>query len=214
MLKEYNDKQSSAEKKRDLIIQAGMQAIPYIGGTLSTIYFGAKQERRFKRLESFYAELASEVAAIRNQMASIEIHDQVALGAILEELNEKVEKEPTMEKREFFKNYFKNTLKKPITTDFDERKYFLETLVAMSLLECELLAFISTQAGSIQVGNIQKPDTDQYAIVGAIGRLKSYGFLMSSQGSFVVGGGQDNALQEQVRVSGFGKEFRDFCLHA
>jgi hypothetical protein len=191
-----------------------MNAIPYVGGSLSAIYFGVKQERRFKRLESFYAQLANEVETMRDQVASVDQQNKVALEAILEELNEKVEVEPTEEKREFFKNYFKNTLRKPVTTDFDKRKYFLQTLSDMSLLECELLAFISVQPAIISVGSIQKPGANQYAIVGAIGRLKSYGFLMSSQGSFAIGGGQDNALQEQVQVSEFGKEFREFCLQA
>jgi len=82
----------------------------------------------------------------------------------------------------------------------------------MSLLECELLAFISSQLRPVLVGDIQKSGIDQYAIVGAIGRLKSFGFLKSFQRSFTIGGDQDNALLEQVQVSSFGKEFVDFCL--
>lgn len=213
-MKEDNKDKLSGTEKRDLIIQAGMQAIPYVGGPLSALYFGVKQERRFKRLESFYAELARELTKIGNQVASIDQQDKDALKAILEDLNEKVEMEPTLEKREFFKNYFKNTLKKPITTDFDKRKFFLDTLADMSMLECELLAYLSTIPGPTLVGHLQKKGTDQYAIVGAIGRLKSYGFLMSFQGSFAIGSEQDNVLQEQVQVSSFGKEFRDFCLQA
>ncbi|WP_169709525.1 hypothetical protein [Deferrisoma camini] len=213
-MEEKSSNKLSSSEKRDLVIEAAMQAIPYVGAPLSVIYFGAKQEKRFKRIESFYAELAEEINEIRDQIASVDKQNKEALAAILEELNEKVETEPLEEKRQFFKNYFKNTLRKPITNDFDKRKYFLQTLADMSLLGCELLAFISSQPGAVLVGNIKKPGTDQYAIVGAIGRLKSYGFLMSFQGSFTIGGGQDNALQEQVQLSHFGKEFVDFCLKA
>ncbi|MBU1339337.1 MAG: hypothetical protein KKD56_09735 [Acidobacteria bacterium] len=213
MNEEREDKLSISEK-RDLVIQAGMQAIPYVGGSLSTIYFGTKQEKRFKRIETFYAELASEVKKIRDQFAPIDQQNSDALGAILEELNERVEKEPTAEKRQFFKNYFKSTLRKPVTTDFDKRKHFLQTLADMSLLECEMLSILSTQQGPVMVGSIEKSGTNQYAIVGAISRLKSYGFIMSSQGSFAIGGGQDNTLQEKVQISGFGREFKDFCLQA
>lgn len=204
----------SSSEKRDLVIQAGMQAIPYVGGSLAAFYFGAKQERRFKRLESFYAELAKEIEGISEQIPSIERQNKAALEALIEELHEKIEVEPTAEKRQFFKNYFRNTLRQPITTDFDKRKYFLDTLGDMTLLECELLAFLSTQGKPIPVKDIQKPNIDQYAIVGAIGRLKSYGFLMSFQGSFAIGGDSDNALQEQVRISDFGKEFQNYCLTA
>ncbi len=200
--------------KRDLVIQAGMQLVPYVGGSLSSLYFGAKQEKRFKRLESFYQEIASEIEQMKDSISSVDKQDPVALEAIIESLHEKVEAEPTLEKREFFKNYFKNTLKFPVAGNFDERKYFLDGLTEMTLLECELLAFINTQPSSIQVGNIQKLGTDKYAVVGAIGRLKSRGFLTATQGSFAVGGGADNSLQEIVSVSSFGKSFIAFCLHA
>jgi len=199
-------------EKRELVLQAGIQAIPYFGGSLSTLYFGAKQERRFKRLESFYSELASEVSAISDQIAPVKEQNAGDLAALLEDLHDKVEAEPHQEKRRFFKNYFKNTLRHPVTTDFDKRKYFLDTLAEMTFLECEMLSYLCTQSGPTAVGAIQKPNTDQYAIVGAINRLKSCGFLMGFQGSFAIGGDSDNVLQERVKVSTFGKEFRDFCL--
>jgi len=200
--------------KRDLVIQAGMQLIPYVGGSLSALYFGAKQEKRFKRLESFYQEIATEIEKMKDSISSIDKQDPVALEAIIESLHEKVEAEPTLEKREYFKNYFKNTLKFPISGNFDERKYFLDALSEMTLLECELLAFINSQSNSIQVGNIKKLGTDKYAVVGAIGRLKSRGFLTATQGSFAIGGGDDNSLLEVVSVSSFGKSFIAFCLSA
>lgn len=199
--------------KRDLVIQAGMQLVPYVGGSLSSLYFGAKQEKRFKRLESFYQEIASEIEKMKDSISSVDKQDPVALEAIMESLHEKVEAEPTLEKREFFKNYFKNTLKFPVAGNFDERKHFLDALSEMTLLECELLAFINTQPSSIQVGNIHKQGTDKYAVVGAIGRLKSRGFLTATQHSFAIGGVSDNSLQEIVSVSSFGKSFIAFCLH-
>lgn len=213
-MNENQDEKLTGAEKRELVLQAGIQAIPYVGSSLATLYFGAKQERRFKRLESFYSEIAGEISAISGQIASIEEQNAGALAAILEDLHEKVETEPTEEKRQFFKNYFKNTLRQPITTNFDKRKYYLDTLAEMTFLECEMLSFLCTQSGPTAVGGIQKPNTDQYAIVGAINRLKSYGFLMAFQGSFVIGGGMDNVLHERVQVSTFGKEFRDFCLEA
>jgi len=211
-MNENEDEKLTGAEERELVLQAAIQAIPYVGSSLSTLYFGAKQERRFKRLESFYSELASEVSAISDQIASMEEQNAGALAAILEDLHEKVEAEPSQEKRRFFKSYFKNTLRHPVTTNFDERKYFLDTLAEMTFLECEMLSYLCTQSGPTAVGSIQKPNIDQYAIVGAINRLKSYGFLMAFQGSFAIGGGSDNVLKERVQVSTFGKEFRDFCL--
>ncbi|MDQ1119118.1 MULTISPECIES: hypothetical protein [Pseudoxanthomonas] len=203
----------NGKEKRDLAIQTGIQLIPYVGGSLCTLYFGTKQEKRFKRIESFYTELAEELKQLKDAIPPIEQQDAPALEAIMESLHEKVETEPTNEKRQFFKNYLKHTLLQPVAGNFDERKYFLNALDEMSLLECELLAFVNGSA-RVQVGTLQKPGAEQYAIVGAIGRLKARGFLITSQNSFAIGGGADNSLQEIAQVSPFGRRFHNFCLEA
>ena len=84
----------------------------------------------------------------------------------------------------------------------------------MSLLECEVLGNLYNQTNQVRVGDIQKSGVDQYAIVGAIGRLKSFGFLVSGQASFSIGGGVDNMLNETVKVSNFGRRFCEFCLRS
>ena len=208
------DTKLSGIEKRELVIQAGLQAIPYVGGSLATLYFGTKQTRRFKRLETFYQEVAQEVQALKGKMASPDEHDKEALAAILEELNEKIEREQVREKREFFKTYLKNTLIHPVKGNYEERRFFLDTLGSMSLLECEVLGFLYNQNQPVRVGNIEKSGVDQYAIVGAIGRLRSFGFLVSAQASFSIGGGVDNTLNETVKVSDFGQRFCEFCLRS
>lgn len=55
---------------RDLVIQAGIQAIPHVGGSLATLYFGLKQEFRFQRLETFYKEVASEIQTLKKTHCS------------------------------------------------------------------------------------------------------------------------------------------------
>jgi len=209
---EENEQLSSIEK-RDLVIQAGMQAIPYIGGTLASLYFGKKQELRFKRLETFYKEVAEEISDLEDKLAPSETYDKEALTAIIEELNEKIEREQVQEKREYFKSYLKNTLINPIKQgNYDERRFFLDTLGSMSLLECELLGSFNKNTEPTGVSQIQKSGVDQYAIVGAVGRVKTYGFLISGQPRIIIGGGQDNSLLETVKISDFGKRFFEFCL--
>ncbi len=206
------DEHLSTPEKRDLVIQAGIQAIPYVGSTLATLYFGRKQELRFKRLETFYKEFTEEVSDLKERIASPEAHDREALAAIIEELNEKIEREPVQEKLEFLKAYLKNTLIHPVKCNYDERRFFLDTLASMSLLECELLCLLYKKAEMTRVKEIQKPGVDQYAIIGAISRLKTYGFLVSGQSSINIGGGQDNILLEIVKVSDYGRHFCEFCL--
>lgn len=181
---------------------------------MASIYFGTKQEKRFKRLESFYQELADELKEMRDSAQTMEDQDPIVLEALMESLHEKVEVESTNEKRQFFKSYLKNTLKYPVTNNYDERKYFLDSLGEMSLLECEILAFIKNHSQQVQVSSISKSGVEQYAIIGIIGRLKSRGFLVAAQGSFSMGGGADNSLQELVAISSYGQRFCTFCLDA
>ncbi len=207
------EEQLSNTEKRDLVIQAGIQAIPYVGSSLATLYFGRKQELRFKRLETFYKEVADEVRGLKDKIAPLEAHDKEALAAIFEELNEKIESEQVQEKREFLKAYLKNTLIHPVKGNYDERRFFLDTLGAMNLLECELLIDLYNNIEPVIVEAIQKPSTDQYAIVGAIGRLKAYGFLVSTLPiPAVFGGTTTDFLDEEVKVSNYGKRFCEFCL--
>jgi len=116
------------------------------------------------------------------------------------------------EKRVFLKAYLKSTLIHPVKGNYDQRRFFLDTLDSMSLLECELLGLLYKKTEPVRVGALQKPGVDQYAIVGAVGRLKTYGFLVSGQPGINIGGGQDNILLEIVKVSDYGRSFCEFCL--
>ena len=213
MPKSSDKEKLSAREKRDLIIQAGIQLLPKLGSSIANYYFGAKQEIRFKRLETFYQEVAPEIDELKDRILSIEEQNKEALVAIIEDLNEKIESEQVEEKRKFYKYYLKNILITSISEEnFDERRFFLTTLSAMTFLECKVSTFLYAQDQIIRVGSIQISGIDQYAIVGAINRLKSYGFLISSQGSFAIGSNQDNTLEERVKMSDFGRRFFEFCL--
>lgn len=199
------------KEKRDLAIQSGMQLLPYVGGALSSLYFGAKQERRIKRIESFYQEISSEISALKDKIKPVENNNSEELEFLLELLHEKIEVEATQQKRLCYKNYFKNSLIVPLENQFDTRRYFLDSLSSMSLLELELLAFIKNEK-STTVGCVEKKGTDQYAIIGAIERLRSRGFLKSSQQGLSTSG--DNFQRCSVSLSDTGKEFHDFCIES
>lgn len=205
-----NDKLNWKEKL-DLTVQSGLQLIPYVGGSLSTAYYGTKQEKRFKRIESFYQEFSEDIERIKMQLPPVELHNQDNLISLIEELNDKIEREQTEQKRAHFKKYLFSTLSSPTDNNFDERRFFLETLANMTLLECDMLSFLYQQGQPVQVGRISKPETDQYAIVGAIGRLKMHGLLTASTNTINLGG-RDNALEENVSPSSFGLRFIRYCL--
>lgn len=202
----------TGKERIEVAVKAGLQLVPYIGGSLSTLYFDAKQERRFKRLESFYEEFSIFANQSSAYLPPVEAHNQDDLFSIIEELNEKIEKENSQEKRKYFKNYLLNTLSSPKQHSFDEQRYFLDVLASMTLMECEILAFLHNQPGRVIVGSIQKPGIEQYAIVGAIGRLRSHGFISSSTGDMIIGSGVDNNLSESATPTPFGIKFISYCL--
>jgi len=199
--------------KVELAIEAGLQLVPTVGGSLASLYFGTKQEKRFKRIESFYRELAQQMEQQRITPLSIESHNPEALAHLIEELNDKIEQEHLDRKRQYFKKFFMNSLSSPTTDQsFDKRKFFLDCLSDMSLLEIDLLGLLQHHNQPIQISSINKQDVDQYLIVGSFGKLRNYGFIKVFTGHFAVGGGIDNTLSEIVELSSFGKEFIDYCL--
>lgn len=199
----------TGKEKFDLTVEAGLQTLPYIGGPLATLYFGTKQEKRFKRIEKFYHEFSEELEQLGIKLLSIENHNEDNLISIIEELNEKIERESSEEKIKMFKKYLLSTLTSPTDNNFDTRRYFLDVLSSMTILECEILMLLKSN-GRALARNISKPNVDQYAIIGSIGRLKSFGFLVALTQTVAIGG--DNAFNELVSISSFGEEFINYCL--
>ena len=196
---------------RELIIESLVQAIPYIGGSLATLYFGKKQEKRFKRLEYFYQELRDEIGSIGNTFPDISSHDPEELSAIFEELNEKVETEHLEVKRKYYKEYFKNTMRFPVKNNFDERKLFLDILSALTPLQIELIIYLSMQSGQILGSSVSKPGVDQAVIAGSLAQLKTFGITDNVLNSIFLGG-NSSGINENISLSRFGRRFHSFCL--
>ena len=43
----------TGKEKFELAVEAGLQSLPYVGGSLATLYFGSKQEKDLKELSLF-----------------------------------------------------------------------------------------------------------------------------------------------------------------
>lgn len=201
---------------RDVAIRTGIEAIPYVGNPLAALYFDTKQQRQFKRIEKFYSTTAKEMEALKGKIVSTEAHDKESLIAIIEELNEKVEHEQSQKKLDFLKNYLKSSLINPVKeTNFDERKFFLNSLSTMTLLECELLSTLYIKTEVVKIDSLNQPSVDKCAIVGSIGTLKNYGFVKTELTGFSdIPSGLFKETGEKVRISSFGKSFCEFCLHS
>lgn len=206
------DEKLTSKERMESVVEAGIGLIPYVGGAISSLYYGNKQELRFKRVESFLQTVSDEVGRHGIRLLDIEQHDKYKLISIIEETLEKIENETRKEKIQMFKNYFINNLTHPVQERFDEKRFFLDTLNTMSLLECELLRVLQAEQSPCLVHQISKPDVDQYAIVGAVGRLKTFGYIKATSGQMHIGGGIDNSLNEFISISTFGQSFCNFCF--
>lgn len=66
----------TGKEKFELDVEAGLQSLPYVGGSLATLYFVSKQEKRFKRIESFYQDLSDEIRLNKTKILPLEEHDK------------------------------------------------------------------------------------------------------------------------------------------
>jgi len=208
-----DDVKLTPKEKLDIVVESALQLIPWIGGPLATAYFGTKNEKRFKRIENFYEELSLQIQEKGIQFNSIEAHDEDALIAVIEKLNEKVEQEVLNEKRNYFKNFLMNSLIEPTKKyNYDERRFFLDVLADMTLLEIQLIVELSKVKSPALVKSIAEPGIAQSKIVGAVGRLKNYGFIDAFTQGLTIGGQVNNMLNESIILNEFGIRFFNFCL--
>jgi hypothetical protein len=194
--------------KKDTIIEAGLNAIPYVGGSLATLYYGSKNEKKFERLENFYKELKEEMDKNPIDVSGFTNHNEEELENVISDLNDKVEKETREEKRKYLKHFFISTIETPIQNDFDERKAFLDILDGMTVVECKLLDFLSKQQDPIQIRNLTGEDI--YVLYGAVNKLISYGFLEARRVNFTMNGAQDEKLDDLIFTSVYGKRFIEY----
>ena len=209
-----SEKLSSAEK-RDLIIQSSIEAIPYVGGSLSTLIFSGKQQLRLKRLETFLNDIILEVEAIKDRIADIENYDEYdkeALLAIFEELLERVEHEQFGEKQEYFKICFKKTLIDPVNkNNYDERRFFLDILGSISPLQIEILRILIRNSAWVKIGHISIQGIDRNVIAAAAIKLVYLGLAVSRRAS-VQYGDPEELTNQSIRLNSFGYRFCEFCL--
>ncbi|WP_153732518.1 hypothetical protein [Sporosarcina obsidiansis] len=196
------DEKLTSREKWDITIQTGLQLVPYVGGALATSYFSVKQEKRFKRLETFYKELSEQISGTESHLPSADVHDKESLIALIERINDEIERESSTKKREYFKNFFINILRKPtLDSNYDERRIFLDALANLTVLEFEVLLVYSEykQTDTEDV-------TEKARIAQASGRLEMYGFLEGSYMSFLGG-----TTVKTLTITQLGINFINYC---
>lgn len=200
----------SNKNKLELAVNAGLQAIPFVGGSLATLYFGYKQEQRLCRIEQTLKEIAEELQDV--QLPGLEKHNKEELVSLIDEVTDKIENEHFETKRILYKEYFKNLLKTPTNGNYDERKLFLDILDRLTPLQIELFHHILKKPNVLDV-DLQNMDfgLDSSIIRGSILQLENYGLITSSILSITLGS-NNSSMPKMLNCSNFGKKFNEFCL--
>lgn len=201
----------SIKEKMELVVEAGMQCIPVVGSPLASLYFGNKQNKRFKRIEDFYREVSEELESVKEKIIPVNRHNEEELSAILEDLNDKIENEHIKLKVELYKNYFKNTMISPVNNNYSERKLLLDIIKELSPLEIEILVFLNQQNVPIINTSISKQGVESSIIQGCISKIKMLGLIDANLNSIVIGG-NCGAASEEIKLSTLGKKFHRFCM--
>lgn len=172
------------------------------------MYFGNKQNKEFRRLEKTINEIAKELKDTK--IPSIEQHNQDELLSLMEELNDKIEKEHIEQKRLWYKNFYKKILVFPNSNTYNERKMYLDILNKITPLQVEILTLLLKRHNPIVDTDIKHPFYSQSVILGSIAQLKNNGLITSYVNSIAVGG--NGRISENIVISDFGKSFHNFCI--
>ncbi|PFX53388.1 hypothetical protein [Bacillus toyonensis] len=208
----HNDVKLNTKEKVHLGIEACLQLIPTIGGAISTSFYGYQKEKQLKRLESFYNELLVEISALKVTMQnSSATPDMDELLSIIEDLNEKIEREHIEEKRNYFKTYFINNILHPKKVDYDNKKFFLDTLAKMTLIECNSMLHLYNEFGRVTIDFVMSGATNKFQKLGAMHRLQSYGFIEMEE-RFKPGFNGDMTHDTYISITDYGIKFVQFCL--
>ena len=206
-----NDQLTNKEKI-ELAIQAGLNAIPTIGGSLSTMYFGTKQEKRFKRIENFYNDLKNDFDKYKDELKSLEDQNRDELTGIIEEINENVETDYTEKKLTYFKNCFYNSLTDISKDSYRKRKYFVSTLGQLTELDIQVVIDLyKANDGHGYMPNTNNEEGNNPEFIGTLEKLKSYGLIYSKLNGTLRPGVNWSEITLYI-ISSFGQEFVRYCL--
>jgi len=197
---------------RDLLLESGLQAIPYVGGPLATLYFGHQQELRFQRIETFYYELKESIEKLQLKLPTIETHESEELMSLIEQVNDAVEKEHIKRKLEAYKIFYMKNLLMPVTSkNYEIRKLFLDILRSMTETQMDVFLFLISKKAPIVSSTIGADGVSPELIQGSISQLKILGIINSQLHSIVMSP-QSSGIHDNVAVSPLGRRFHNFCL--
>lgn len=195
-----NNEKLTPKEKTLVAVESLLQFVPVVGPPLATAYFSHKQEKRLKRLESFYEEFGAKLNNHNIPLCDYSEHDEEELINLIEKINIQIETESSKEKIDLFQNYFITLLKSPTTKEnYDARFLMLNTLSSISFLEFQVL---------LSYYNKSKVTAPAPYIEGANSHLESLGLLRSTYYAETTVG--TNPVNRAISISDYGEMFIKF----
>lgn len=130
---------------RNSVIQTGIESIPVVGDALS-VYYKLQDEKRFKRIESFYESLEEKIGDLELLVLESKNPDQMI--GIIESIHEQIEKSNSENKKEYFINAYINLISFRNDKDFDWDEYFINLLSSLSKIELDVLSTCYHELGA------------------------------------------------------------------
>lgn len=172
----------------DLVVEAAVASIPYVGAALQTAYFGSKNEKRFKRIESFYNELNSDVSKLKSKMATSDQLQSISdnLSDFMEATNNIIESQSSLAKRSMLHNAFLTVLTSPSQIDWSETRFFMTTVNQIDLIDLQIMLALEKMPAdkwatikAIEDGS----KLDHFYTVGLTERLVNFGYVEKRLGN-------------------------------
>lgn len=199
-----------------LAVEAAVSALPYIGGPLQTAYFGAKNERRFKRVESFYKNLQKEIEDLRKQVASEDTINQYSdqITDFMEKINDIVETDSGIAKRSLLHNAFLNVMVHTGTIDWSKLDYFLFIIKQLDLTDVNILVAtyqLPPDRWGVLTEYQNVIQADKFYILGVLERLVSFGIIEKRLGDINLAS-SGTKIATYYRMTELGNSFVAFVL--
>ncbi|MEW4223130.1 hypothetical protein [Rossellomorea marisflavi] len=204
------------DETKTTIITAGLNLLPYVGGSIATVYSSMKDKKEKERLELFFSETSESIKKFDEKFTSIlevTTHDDEYLTMLIEKISRIVEKEARKSKRDSLKSLLINSLLHGVDNhSYGQLEFFADALDSLSEQDVIIMIALYKEENLVVVNSINISDTnDPYYVLASINKIRAFGFLESFTGDFHIGA-VDNELNQSVKVSQLGKLFVDFCL--
>jgi len=206
-----NETSLPAKTYASLVVEAGVNAIPVVGGSLATLYFGRKQEIRFAKLEQFYHEMSEMLKVVEVRIIGLEKQNIESLAEIIDEINEAVLYDITESRRTYLRHCFFNTLCGNTENKSDKLRCFIRTLRILTNQQIQIISDLLKAPIGHGCKYMEDDKTGANEFNASLESLRSHGFINANMHGTIRPGINWGHIT-LYSLSEFGREFAVYCL--